>query len=68
MAYHLAATHGVSNVAVIEKGRLAGGNTARNTHTIRSNDLRDVSIRFHNLSVKMFADIGADRAGGRRRL
>jgi sarcosine oxidase subunit beta len=56
-AYHLAAKHGVSNVAVIEKGWLGGGNTARNTHTIRSNYLRDVSIRFHDVSVKLYEDM-----------
>ena len=53
-AYHLAAKHGITNVAVIEKGWLGGGNTARNTHTIRSNYLRDVSIRFHDASVKLY--------------
>ena len=53
-AYHLAAKHAMSNVAVIEKGWLGGGNTARNTHTIRSNYLRDVSIKFHDVSVKLY--------------
>ena len=56
-AYHLAKDHGVTNVAVIEKGWLGGGNTARNTHTIRSNYLRDVSIRFHDVSVKLYEQL-----------
>ncbi|MGV8321282.1 FAD-dependent oxidoreductase, partial [Pseudomonas aeruginosa] len=30
-AYYLAKEHGISNVAVVEKGWLGGGNTARNT-------------------------------------
>jgi sarcosine oxidase subunit beta len=53
-AYHLAERHGLRDVAVIEKGWLGGGNTARNTHTIRSNYIRDVSIKFHDLSVKLY--------------
>src|SRR5262245_46754411 len=36
-AYYLARDYGITNVAVIEKGYLAGGNTARNTAIIRSN-------------------------------
>ncbi|MDT7566503.1 MAG: sarcosine oxidase, subunit beta, partial [Pseudonocardiales bacterium] len=36
-AYYLAQHYGVRNVAVLEKGWLAGGNMARNTTIIRSN-------------------------------
>ncbi len=36
------------------EGLARRGNTARNTHTIRSNYLRDVSIRFHDVSVKLY--------------
>jgi sarcosine oxidase subunit beta len=59
-AYHLAKEHGVTNVAVIEKGWLGGGNTARNTHTIRSNYLRDASIRFHDVSVKLYEQLSRE--------
>lgn len=59
-AYHLAKNHGITNVAVIEKGWLGGGNTARNTHTIRSNYLRDVSIRFHDASVKLYEQMSRE--------
>ncbi len=59
-AYHLAKEHGITNVAVIEKGWLGGGNTARNTHTIRSNYLRDVSIRFHDVSVKLYEQLSTE--------
>ena len=38
-AYYLAKEHGLSNVAVLEKGWLGGGNTGRNTTIIRSNYL-----------------------------
>jgi sarcosine oxidase, subunit beta len=36
-AYYLAKNHGLSNIAVLERGWLAGGNMARNTAIIRSN-------------------------------
>jgi sarcosine oxidase subunit beta len=42
-AYYLAKEHGITNVAVIEKGWLGGGNTGRNTTIIRSNYLYDES-------------------------
>ena len=45
-AYYLAKEHGVTNVAVLEKGWLGGGNTGRNTTIIRSNYLYD-EIRRH---------------------
>ena len=40
-AYYLAKEHGITNVAVIDKGWLGGGNTGRNTTIIRSNYLYD---------------------------
>ena len=53
-AYYLARDHGVTNVAVLERGWLGGGNTGRNTVTIRSNYLRDPSIKFFEASVKLY--------------
>ena len=44
-AYYLARDHGIRNVAVLEKGWLGGGNTARNTMTIRSNYIRPRACR-----------------------
>ena len=38
-SYYLAKDHGITNVAVLEKGWLGGGNTGRNTTIIRSNYL-----------------------------
>ncbi|HXM52597.1 MAG TPA: FAD-dependent oxidoreductase, partial [Candidatus Binatus sp.] len=40
-AYYLAKNHGITDVAVLERGWLAGGNMARNTTVIRSNYLWD---------------------------
>ena len=42
-AYYLAKEHGITNVAVLEKGWIGGGNTGRNTTIIRSNYLYDES-------------------------
>lgn len=53
-AYYLAREFGITNVAVLEKGWLGGGNIARNTVTIRSNYMRDESIPFYVKSVEMF--------------
>src|SRR5919197_1517179 len=46
-AYYLAKNHGVSDVAVVEKGWLGGGNTGRNTTIIRSNYLWDESAALY---------------------
>ena len=53
-AYYLAKNHGITNVAVLERGWLGGGNIARNTVTIRSNYMRDESIPFYVKSVSLF--------------
>ena len=38
-AYYLAKEHGITNVAVLEKGYLGSGNVGRNTTIVRSNYL-----------------------------
>jgi len=53
-AYHLARNHGITNVAVLEKGYLGGGNTGRNTAVIRSNYITPASVRFYKEAVEMF--------------
>ena len=53
-AYYLAKEHGVRNVAVLEKGWLGGGNTARNTTIVRSNYLWDESAQLYEKSLKLF--------------
>ena len=52
-AHYLARYHGISRVAVLEKGWLAGGNTARNTTTIRSNYMTMSSTAFCKEAVAM---------------
>lgn len=53
-AYYLAKVHGVTNVAVVEKGYLGGGNTGRNTTIIRSNYLWDEAAQLYELSLKLW--------------
>jgi len=53
-AYYLAKLHGMKNIAVLEKGWLGGGNTARNTAIIRSNYLRPQSMALYGLSHSLF--------------
>ena len=59
-AYYLATDHGITNVAVLERGWLAGGNTARNTAIIRSNYLTPDGVRFYDESVRLFQDLSTD--------
>ena len=59
-AYHLARYHGVTNVCVLEKGYLGGGNTARNTAIIRSNYLWDESARLYEKSLQLFEGLTQD--------
>ena len=56
-AYYLAKDYGITNVAVLEKGYLAGGNTARNTTIIRSNYLTPEGVRFYDESVRLFRSL-----------
>ncbi len=53
-AYYLAKEFGITDVAVLERGWLGGGNIARNTVTIRSNYMRDESVPFYVKSVEMY--------------
>ena len=53
-AYYLATECGISNVAVIEKGWLGGGNTGRNTTIVRSNYLWDESAAIYEHAIKLW--------------
>jgi len=59
-AYYLAKEHGITNVAVIEKGWLGGGNTGRNTTIIRSNYLYDESARLYDHAVDLWEGLSQD--------
>ena len=53
-AYYLAKNHGITDVCVVEKGWLGGGNMARNTTVIRSNYLQDQSAAIYEYSLKLW--------------
>jgi len=59
-AYYLAKNHGVSNVAVLEKGWLGGGNSGRNTQVTRSNYFYPVSTRFFDHSLRLYENLGRE--------
>ena len=59
-AYYLAKEHGITNVAVLEKGWLGGGNTGRNTTIIRSNYLYDESAAIYNHAVKLWEGLSQE--------
>ena len=59
-AYYLAKEHGITNVAVLEKGWLGGGNTGRNTTIIRSNYLYDESAAIYEHALKLWEGLSAE--------
>src|SRR5574343_705434 len=59
-AYYLAREHGITNVCVLEKGYIGGGNTGRNTTIVRSNYLTPEGVKFYDESVKLWQDLSED--------
>src|SRR4029077_2801585 len=59
-AYYLAKEHSVTNVAVLEKGWLGGGNTGRNTKIIRYQYLWDESAAIYDHALKLWEGLSQD--------
>ena len=59
-AYYLAKNHGLRNVAVVERNWIGGGNSGRNTAVVRSNYLRDASIRFFDKSLQLYEGLSRE--------
>ncbi|AGT09748.1 sarcosine oxidase subunit beta family protein [Paracoccus aminophilus] len=59
-AYYLGKNYGITDVAVIEKGWLGGGNTGRNTTIIRSNYLQDPSAAIYDKALKLYENLSQD--------
>ncbi len=59
-AYYLAKNHGITNVAVLDKGYVGGGGSGRNTAIIRSNYLTPEGVRFYDRSVTLYNTMAAD--------
>ena len=59
-AYYLGKNFGITNVAVLEKGWLGGGNTGRNTTIIRSNYLQDPSAAIYEKARSLYETMSQD--------
>ena len=59
-AYYLGKNFGITNVAIIEKGWLGGGNTGRNTTIIRSNYLQDPSAAIYEKARSLYEGLSQD--------
>ncbi len=59
-AYYLARDFGITNVCVLEKGYIGGGNTGRNTTIIRSNYLTPEGVQFYDASVNLWQDLSQE--------
>jgi sarcosine oxidase subunit beta len=59
-AYYLAKNHGITNVAVLEKGWIGGGNTGRNTTVVRSNYFYPESVALYGLAHELYKSLSKD--------
>jgi sarcosine oxidase subunit beta len=59
-AYYLAKEHGLTNIAVLEKSHIGGGNIGRNTTIIRSNYLLPGNERFYEKSMRLWEGLEQD--------
>ena len=59
-AYYLAKNHGITNVAVLEKGYLGGGNVGRNTTIVRANYMLPGNSEFYSHSLKLWEGMEQD--------
>src|SRR5712692_6043323 len=59
-AYYLAAEHGITDVAVLDKSYLGGGGSGRNTAILRSNYLTPEGVRFYDRSLRLYRDLAAE--------
>src|SRR5690606_7344057 len=59
-AYYLAKNHGLTNVAVLEKGYLGGGNVGRNTTIVRANYFLRGNSEFYSPSLKLWEGLEAE--------
>ncbi|MEZ8014906.1 MAG: sarcosine oxidase subunit beta family protein [Ascidiaceihabitans sp.] len=59
-AHYLASVHGITNVAVLEKGYLGGGNVGRNTTIVRANYGLPGNSEFYSHSLKLWEGLEED--------
>ena len=59
-AYYLAKNHGLTNIAVLEKGYIGGGNVGRNTTIVRANYFLPGNSEFYSHSLKLWEGLSGD--------
>ena len=59
-AHYLATVHGITDVAVLEKGWIGGGNTGRNTTIVRSNYLWDEAAHLYEHAMKLWGGLSQE--------
>jgi sarcosine oxidase subunit beta len=59
-AYYLARNHGITNVAILDKGYIGAGGSGRNTAILRSNYLTPEGVRFYERSMQLYRGLAAD--------
>lgn len=59
-AYYLAREHGITNVAVLEKGWIGSGNVGRNTTIVRSNYMHAPNTHFYEKSMQLWEGLEQD--------
>jgi sarcosine oxidase, subunit beta len=59
-AYYLAARHGITNVAVVDKGYIGGGGSGRNTAILRSNYLTPEGVAFYDRSLHLYERLAGE--------
>ena len=58
-AYYLAANHGLTDVAVLDRGYIGGGGSGRSTAILRSNYLTPEGVRFYDRSLQLYDQLAA---------
>ena len=59
-AYYLAKEHQITNVAILEKGWIGGGNVGRNTTILRSNYMWDPNGLFYEYGMKLWENLSQE--------
>lgn len=59
-AYYLAANHGITNIAVLDKAYLGSGGSGRNTAIVRSNYLTPEGVAFYDRSLQLYNSMSVD--------
>ena len=60
IAYYLAKNHKITNVAVLDKVYLGGGNSGRNTAIIRANYMTVEGVHFYSESLKLYKELSKE--------